>query len=196
MSRLPRDIYSESGSRLPPPNRDNMDEKEKEIYDKLLGDKVRIRTGLRGPVGINLQNPRLGELESGLNRYLRFNSGLNGRVRELAILTIAREMDSEFEWAAHEGEAIKEGLEEDIIDIIKYRKRTNQLDTEDAIVIQLGREIFRRKRVSSKTYARALQIFGRVQLVNLISLMANYTATAIKLRVFDNRTSHPKPLLP
>ena len=31
-------------------------------------------------------------------------------MREVAILTTAREMDSQFEWVAHEPEAIKEGV--------------------------------------------------------------------------------------
>jgi hypothetical protein len=51
------------------------------------------------------------------NHYLRREAGLGGRVRELAILTTARELDSQFEWAAHEPEAIAEGISREIIDI-------------------------------------------------------------------------------
>jgi len=54
--------------------------------------------------------------------------GLGGRVRELAILTTARELDSQFEWAAHEPEALSEGISLEIIEIIKHRKNTNGLD--------------------------------------------------------------------
>ena len=115
MPRLAKDIYPESGSRLPPIERDKMDEEEKNIYEKLVGDDTRTLTGLRGPLGISLHNPKLAEIERALNRYLRFNSGLSGRTRELAILATAREMDSRFEWAAHEQEAIKEGVERKII---------------------------------------------------------------------------------
>ena len=39
-------------------------------------------------------------------------------MRELAILVTARELDSQFEWAAHEAEATREGISRDIIDII------------------------------------------------------------------------------
>ena len=53
-----------------------------------------------------------------LNRYLRHEAGLGGRVRELAILTTARELDSQFEWAAHEPEALGEGISREIIEII------------------------------------------------------------------------------
>ena len=51
-----------------------------------------------------------------INRYLRFEAGFTPRVREVAILTTAREMDSQFEWVAHEPEALKEGVGQDVID--------------------------------------------------------------------------------
>ena len=76
------------------------------------------------------------------NRYLRHEAGLGGRVRELAILTTARELDSQFEWAAHEPEAIREGISREIIEIIKHREETSGLDEADGIVIELGRQIF------------------------------------------------------
>src|SRR6266436_1102644 len=84
-----------------------------------------------------------------------------GRVRELAILTTARELDSQFEWAAHEPEALGEGISREIIEIIKCRKDTSSLDEADSVVIQLGREIFGAKRVASATFARSLRQFGR-----------------------------------
>ena len=40
----------------------------------------------------------------------------------MAILVTAREIDSQFEWTAHEPVALKEGLSQEIIDIVKYRK--------------------------------------------------------------------------
>ena len=63
----------------------------------------------------------------------------------MAILTTARELDSQFEWAAHEPEALGGGISREIIEIIKHRKDTNGLDEADAIVIELVREIFRRE---------------------------------------------------
>ena len=42
-----------------------------------------------------------------LNRYLRFEAGFTPRMREIAILATAREMDSQFEWCAHEPEALE-----------------------------------------------------------------------------------------
>ncbi len=80
--------------------------------------------GLRGPGGIQLHSPELARRSRPVNHYLRHEAGLGGRVRELAILTTARELDSQFEWAAHEPAALAEGISREIIDIIRYRRDT------------------------------------------------------------------------
>src|SRR5262249_32193566 len=119
------------------------------------GETIR---GLRGPGGILLHSPELSRYTRPLNHYLRREAGLGGRIRELAILTTARELDSQFEWAAHEPEAIAEGISQEIIDIIKNRKDTSDLNEADAIVIELGREIFGARKVASATFAGSIRL--------------------------------------
>jgi 4-carboxymuconolactone decarboxylase len=104
---------------------------------------------------------------------------------EIAILTTAREMDNQFEWAAHDTTGRRAGVEPAIIDIIKYRKPVVGLGEKEALVIGFGRELFGRKKVSSATFAEALRLFGRRGLVDLTSLMASYSATAALLNAFD-----------
>jgi 4-carboxymuconolactone decarboxylase len=128
---------------------------------------------------------------------MRFEAGLAVRVREIAILTTAREMDSQFEWAAHEPEARKEGVEGGVIDVIKRRMPTAGLEETDATVIELGRQIFRDHKVTSETFAKAKALFGPNKLVELVMLMGNYAGTAALLTALDMQL-HPgqKPLLP
>ena len=59
------------------------------------------------------------------------------------------------------------------------------MDEADAVVIELGREIFTARKVSSAIFARALALFGRRKLVDLVALMGNYAATAAMLTAFD-----------
>jgi len=152
--------------------------------------------GLRGPGGILLHSPQLSRHARPLNRYLRHEAGLGGRVRELAILTTARELDSQFEWAAHEPQALSEGISPEIIEVIKHREDTNDLDEADAIVIELGREIFGARKVASATFARSLRHFGRRALVDLVALMGNYAGTAALLTAFDMQLDPDQPLPP
>jgi 4-carboxymuconolactone decarboxylase len=189
----PEDIDPESRCRLPLPRREDLDAAGQQIYDSLADPEGGTLRGLRGPGGILLHSPDLSRYTRPLNRYLRHEAGLGGRVRELAILTTARELDSRFEWAAHEPEALREGISRDIIEIIKSRLDTSSLDHADAIVIELAREIFGARKVASETFARALQHFGPRALVDLVSLMANYAGTAALLTAFDMQLDPDQP---
>ncbi|TMJ92321.1 MAG: carboxymuconolactone decarboxylase family protein [Alphaproteobacteria bacterium] len=193
---MPSDIDPQSGFRLPLPKREDLDDAGKAHYDRVAAPGATI-AGLQGPSGITLYSPKAAEHARALNRYLRFEAGLPPRVREVAILTTAREMDSQFEWAAHEPEARKEGVDARVIDVIKQRLPTAGLKEADATVIELGRQIFRDHKVTSETFAKAKALFGPKTLVELVMLMGNYAGTAALLAAVDMQL-HPgqKPLLP
>jgi hypothetical protein len=180
-----KDVLPDSGFRLPLPKRDELDDQGKKFYDEIASEDGRNIAGLRGPMGIRLYSPKLGELQYELNQYLRFDAGLTGPVRELAILIAARETDNQFEWAAHEPVARKEGLADAAIGAVKSRGSTAGLPADQAALIQLGREIFEEKKVTAETFTRALNAFGNQGLVNLVSLMGSYVATAALLKTFD-----------
>jgi 4-carboxymuconolactone decarboxylase len=141
--------------------------------------------GLCGPGGIQLHSPGLAAHSRTLNRYLRYETGISPRLRELAILVVAREVESQFEWAAHEHEARAEGISAHLIDIVRERRPVAGLDVRDAVVVALGREIFGARKVMPETFARALEAFGAGRLVDLVALMGNYAATAALLTAFD-----------
>jgi 4-carboxymuconolactone decarboxylase len=193
---MPSDIDPQSGFRLPLIAREDLDEAGKKIYDR-AATPGRTIAGLQGPAGIQLYSPKAGEHLGELNRYLRFQSGLDSRIREIAILTVAREMDSQFEWVAHEPEALKEGVAPAVIDVIRLRSSTAGLDDTQATVIELGRQLFRDHKVTPQTFAKAKAALGPHKLVDLVMLMANYAGTALMLAAFDMQL-HPghKPLLP
>jgi len=181
----PADVDPDSGCRLPLPRRDELDADGQAVYDRLADPAGGSLRGLRGPGGIHLHSPGLSRHSRPLNHYLRNEAGFSGRVRELAILTTARCLDSQFEWAAHEPEALRQGIAPAVIDAIRFRRSTAGLDPADAVVIDLGREIFETRKVEPATFARALQQFGRTSLVDLVALMGNYAATAALLTAFD-----------
>jgi 4-carboxymuconolactone decarboxylase len=185
---FPADIDRESGCRLPLPRREELSPEAQTIYDRLANPGGENLRGLRGPGGIQLHSPELSRRSRPLNHYLRFEAGLGGKVRELAILATARELDSQFEWAAHEAEARREGVSVAVIEAIRHRRGLDGVDGVDdaeAVVIQFAREIFGARKVSSATYARALAQFGGRALVDLVALMGNYAATAALLTAFD-----------
>ncbi len=193
---MPSDIDPQSGFRLPLPKREDLDETARQTLDEAAKPGASI-AGLQGPAGVQLYSPKTTRHLRAINRYLRFEAGIPPRVREIAILSTAREMDSQFEWVAHEPEALKEGVAQGVIDVIKHRRSTAGLDDTDALVIELGRQLWRDHKVSAETFAKLKQIFGPNKLVDLVLLMGNYAGTAAMLTAVDMQLHKGKqPLLP
>ncbi len=199
--KLPRDVHPASLSRLPLLERHELDAEGQAHYDTVVGPQSRTLVGLRGPSGIWLHSPKLAGFLRSANQYLRFETGLDRRLTELAILVTARELDNQFEWAAHEPAALAEGLDAKIIEAVKRRRPVGRLGKrlgkKEAVIIAFGRELFGKRKLSSATFARAVDLFGRRGVLELAALMGNYAMTAVILDTVDQQL-HPgqKPLLP
>ena len=194
---IPDDIDPESRCRLPLPKRDDMDETGKQQFDDVVTPSATSIRGLQGPGGIQLHSPGFSRLARPLNRYLRLEANYDARTREIVILVTARECDSQFEWAAHEPEALRQGVSQEIVEIIKHRRSTARLDEKDACLIELGREVFGTKKLGAATFARARKQYDPTTLVEIVALMGNYAGTAILLAVFDMQLDEGQmPLLP
>ena len=197
VARLPKDVDRASLSRLPLLERAELDAEGQKLYDAVVSRESRTLVGLRGPSGIWLHSPKLAGFVRATNQYLRFESALDRRLTELAILVTARELDNQFQWAAHEPAALAEGLDAKIIEVVRRGKPLARLGKREAVIIAFGRELFRTKRLASRTFARAVELFGRRGVVELAALMGNYAMTAVILNAVDQQL-HPgqKALLP
>jgi 4-carboxymuconolactone decarboxylase len=197
VARLPKDVHPDSLSRLPLLKREELDAQGRKLYDQAVSPDSRTLVGLRGPSGIWLHSPLLAEFLRAANQYLRFETALDRRLTELAILVTARELDNQFEWTAHEPAALREGLDPKIVDVVKRRRPVSRLGTREALIIDFGRELFRKRKLRSQTFARGVELFGQRGVLELAALMGNYAMTAIILNTVDQQL-HPdrKPLLP
>ena len=193
----PPDIDPESRSRLPLKKREDLDEEGQEVYDFMVDPESQTLAGLTGPRGFYLYSPKAGRHLSQANTYLRFEGGLDEQVRELAILVVAHEMQSQFEWTMHEPVAREVGLEPAAIDVVKYNQSPQDLNARDALIIRFGRELLREDRLSSETFSQVAQEFGEEGLVTLTFLIGNYVRSALMLRAADMQIPLDRePLLP
>jgi 4-carboxymuconolactone decarboxylase len=175
---FPKDIYRETGNRFPA------------IKPDAVPDSF-------GPGPIRLYSPPVAEAMTGVNDYLRRKSGLEPRLVELTILVTAREMDCEYVWTSHEPQAQKAGLQQSIIDTVKYRRPITSLGEKEAVIVQLGRDSIGKHKIDTDTFARAVKLFGNQGVVNIVSLIGDYAATTILLNAADQHLRPTdKPLLP
>jgi 4-carboxymuconolactone decarboxylase len=190
-------VYEESWCRLPLVRREDLPEGAKAIFDDHNDPAGGSHAGMRGPGGVRLHSPRLAELSRPAAHYLRHETGLSPRIREVAILTTAREFDSRFEWQQHERVGRRVGVPPETIDAIKHRRPVDALDPTDALVIRIGRQLWREHRLAPDLYAQAIEVFGAQKLIDLIANMGAYAATAILLAAVDMQLPpDEEPLLP
>lgn len=197
---LPKDLDPESRMRLPSVQREDLDEYGKKVYDR-FANRDDSTGPIRGPNSIRLYSPLVADHLFTVNQYLRHETGFGNRLTELAILNVAREVSSAYEWSAHEGAAQRAELEQEIIDIVKYRKdlkgmeATKGLGEKETLIIRLARAMFRDKSVSPALFADGRRLFGDKGLVELVSLMADYAGAGYLLNTFGNQPA-PSPSSP
>ena len=157
---LPPDINPVTLSRLPPVTPADLDEEGQ----KLLAARQNVTAG-PGPGHIGIYNPKASEGTGALGRALGVptgqNSRLGQRMYQLVVLITAREIDQKYEWSAHEPMGLRAGLEQSVIDVVKYDRDAKGLAEKDATVIQFLRAVLRDHRVSSELWAKQIQLFGR-----------------------------------
>ena len=182
---FPSDVHEESWCRLPLAKREDLTPGAREIFDDHGNPDGSSYAGLRGPGGVRLHSPRLAELHRDEAHYLRHETGIDPAIREVAILVAAREHNSKFEWQQHERIALRVGLSPETIDVIKYHKAVDGLDETEALVIEVGRQLFREHKLSAALFAKTREVFGEQKLIDLIANMGSYAATAIMLAAVD-----------
>jgi 4-carboxymuconolactone decarboxylase len=192
---LPADIHPVSLSRLPPIQRADLDEEGKRIWDYLAPASGRGMSPT-GPGAVSMYSPKAAEPIQALNQYLR-KTVVGSRFFELSALLAAREFDQQYEWSGHEPAAVRAGLEQSVIDVVKFNKDVTGLSEKDATVIRLARALFRDHKVSPELWAKMVELFGRQGALEIVMIMGDYAMAGFMLTAVDQRLPPDrKALLP
>jgi 4-carboxymuconolactone decarboxylase len=185
---LPPDINPITLSRLPPVTAEDLDEEGR----KLLARSPAAKPG-PGPAHLTAYSPR----ERSLGIPTGVGSPVGPRYFQLAVLIIAREIDQQYEWTAHEPAGLKQGLEQSVIDVVKYNRDVAGLSDKDATLITFGRTLYREHRVSSELWQKMVGHFGRQQTVQLMMIMGDYFRVGFMMNAVDQQLPAGRtPLLP
>jgi hypothetical protein len=185
---LPPDINPVTLSRLPPVAPEDLDEEGR----RLLSERPQAKPG-PGPTHVTSYSPR----ERSLGVPTGVNSPVGPRYFQLAVLIIAREIDQQYEWSAHEPAGLKQGLEQSVIDVVKHDRDVKGLTDKDATLITFGRTLYREHRVSSELWQKMVGHFGRQHTVQLMMIMGDYFRVGFMMNAVDQHLPpERKPLLP
>jgi 4-carboxymuconolactone decarboxylase len=173
----PSDIDSQSNSRLPLLQRDQLNAEDKKLFDDVANT---------APGRISMYSPPLAEPIKTLNTRLRATV-LGSQMFEICALIAAREFDEDFEWAGHEAGAKRAGVSEKTIQAIRLNRELKDLPEKDALMIRFGRALFREHKAGPELYAEVVKAFGQRGTVEAAWIMGDYAMAAIALRAADQR---------
>ena len=114
------------------------------------------------------------------------------------MLTTARELDCLFIWNAHAAAGRTAGLKDEIVDNLREKKELTGLTSDEAAVVNYGREFFRTHHVSQASFDAAMEQFGVRGLTELTSLMGYYALLAFNINAFEVElpADRTEPVLP
>ena len=175
---LPPDIDSQSKSRLPLIQRDQLDGEDKKVFDEVANT---------APGRISMYSPPVAGPIGTLNSRLRATV-LGSQMFEICALIAAREFEEDVEWTGHSAGARRQGVSEKTIQAIQFNREPKDVPEKDALMIRFGRALFREHKVSPELYAEVVKTFGQRGMVEAAFILGDYAMVAVAMRAVDQRT--------
>ncbi|WP_034217535.1 carboxymuconolactone decarboxylase family protein [Actinoplanes subtropicus] len=167
--------------RLPVIKPDAMTERQQEMRARIAGR----RGAVRGPFQVWLYSPDLCDRVEALGAFVRFESSLPLRLRELSLLMAARHWDAQYSWNAHAGKAVEAGIPLAAVEAIAARRTPEFDDPEDEAFFQFCRELLDEHFVTDETFERARSYFGPQGLVDAVGSLGNFSMLGMCLNAFQ-----------
>jgi 4-carboxymuconolactone decarboxylase len=166
--------------RFPPLTPEEMTPAQRRAADALVRGP---RGALFGPFVPMLRSPEFMDRAQRLGEYLRYDSAIARRLRELAILVTARHFRQSYEWHVHAPAAIEAGLAERTLSAIAEGRRPEALEIDEAAVYDFCVELHGGHEVSDATHARARALLGEQGVIDLCGVCGYYGLLALVMNV-------------
>ena len=169
-----------AAERMPMPAMGSLDEAQRAAAQALIDGP---RKGVYGPFVPLLRSPVLLERMAKVGEYLRFDSVLESRVRELATCVAARHVSNQFEWTMHAPLALKAGVAAEAIEALRQGAPPRPLARDEQDTVDFVDELLATHGVSDLTYQTALARWGERGIVELTSLVGYFVMVSWLMNV-------------
>jgi 4-carboxymuconolactone decarboxylase len=176
-------------SRLPYLRYDELDADGQKVWDGLVGSRgsylVNEQGGLIGPFNAFVHAPGTGRRLSGLGATLRFETSIERRLSEVAIITVGAFWKAEFEWHAHSRMAREFGVPDAVVDAIGRGEEPPFERDDEAVMYGAARELVTAGRLAPATFEAARTLLGDAGVVELVSLCGYYSLISFLLNSLE-----------
>jgi 4-carboxymuconolactone decarboxylase len=190
---MPADLDPASGARLPYPQRQDLGEEGQRVAEIFARDG-KPTDPISGPLAFASYNPVVATALLDLHDGAVGQGSLDAHTRELAIMVACRETNYTLEWNGHERAALAAGVDARVIDIVRQRQALAGISDADAAVIRFGRELLGDRRMSSSTFAKAVELFGQHGAMDLVAVMSTYAVSGFYAIAVDEHPPGQTPL--
>ena len=149
---------------------------------------------MSGPFFCYLHSPGFGELAQKLGAHLRFGTSIEPRLTEFAILATARQWKAQYEWAAHEPQALKAGVKPKTIQDLRTGREPKSAPRDERAIYAFIKDLYKTGRVSDRSYKAVQSIIGDAGTVELVGLLGYYAMVAMTLNAFRMPVPEGTPL--
>jgi 4-carboxymuconolactone decarboxylase len=142
------------------------------------------RGAIQGPFTMFLHCPELAGRVAHLGAFVRFEGSLDMRVRVLAAMTVARELEAVYVWGAQTGGARRLGVPEATITAIR-ENHSRGISPEDAEIVDFTRQLLRKHRVDEASANSLRRRFGDEGFVELTGAIGYYSLLAMTVNACE-----------
>ena len=144
-----------------------------------------IRGRVPAPMIAWLKNPELASRAQKLGELLRYQTSLEPRYSELAILVMARHWTAHYEWFAHKRIGLEAGMDPQVVADIAARRVPTLRDDKEQAIYDVATTLLATRRVPRPLYDRAVSVLGEKGLVELIGVLGYYSFVSMTLNTFE-----------
>ena len=146
---------------------------------------VKVFGHIRGPFSMLLHSPKLAERLLPLVTYFRDECIVEAKLRAVAILTAVREREAEYVWAAQVAQVRRNGVREEVIDLIRAKGDPGKLSADEREIVTYTRQLMRMNRVDQATFDALKNRYGVQWLVELTAVMGYFALVSGVANAFE-----------
>ena len=146
---------------------------------------VKVFGNVRGPFSMLLHSPKLAERLLPLVTFFRDESVVATPLRSIAILTAVRERESAYPWAAQVNLARRNGIRDDVLDVIRTKADPGQLSEDERDVVVYARQLMRGNRVDQALFDKLATRHGAAWMVEVTAAALYFALVAGVANAFE-----------
>jgi 4-carboxymuconolactone decarboxylase len=146
---------------------------------------VKVFGNVRGPFSMLLHSPKLAERLLPLVTFFRDESAVETPLRSIAILTAVREREAAYPWAAQVNLARRNGIRDEVIDVIRTKGDPGTLSEDERDVVVYARQLMRGNRVDQALFDRLNTRHGAAWMVEVTTAALYFALVAGVANAFE-----------